>query len=186
MPLEERVYRLRCVEAWSMVIPWSGFPMRALLNLAKPLGKARYVKMQTFMKPDVARGQRQDWYPWPYTEGLTIKEAANDLAFLVTGMYGKPAPKQNGAPLRLAVPWKYGFKSVKSLVGSNLRTSAQDLLGRDRADRVWLLGECESGSAAPALEPGHREVMGTDKEVPTQLYNGYGCVCRRSLQGHGG
>src|SRR5215218_7861375 len=116
MPLEERLYRLRCVEAWAMAVPWTGFPMKAFLDFAKPLGSAKYLKMQTFLDKSVAPGQRQIWYPWPYTEGLTIQEAANELSFLVTGVYGKPLWNQFGAPLRLAVPWKYGFKSAKSLV----------------------------------------------------------------------
>ncbi len=103
-----------------MAVPWSGFPMKALVDLAQPLGSARYVVMTTFQNPDMARGQRQFWYPWPYLEGLTIEEATNELAFLVTGLYGKPVPAQNGAPLRLAVPWKYGFKSIKSIVRISL------------------------------------------------------------------
>ncbi|MEM9683378.1 MAG: protein-methionine-sulfoxide reductase catalytic subunit MsrP, partial [Pseudomonadota bacterium] len=98
MPLEERLYRLRCVEAWSMAVPWSGFPMRALVDMARPLSGAKYVKMITFKNLDAAIGQRESWYPWPYVEGLTIEEATNDLAFLATGLYGKPIPKQNGAP----------------------------------------------------------------------------------------
>jgi sulfoxide reductase catalytic subunit YedY len=111
--IEERLYRMRCVEAWSMTIPWSGFPMAKLVELAKPLGSAKYVRMETFLDKSVAPGQRQTWYPWPYVEGLTMAEATNELAFLVTGTYGKPAPRQHGAPIRLAVPWKYGFKSIK-------------------------------------------------------------------------
>jgi methionine sulfoxide reductase catalytic subunit len=114
--LEERLYRHRCVEAWSMAVPWTGFPMAALVDLARPLGSAKYVRMETFMDPKTAPEQKKFFYPWPYVEGLTIEEARNELAFLVTGMYGKPVPKQDGAPLRLAVPWKYGFKSVKSIV----------------------------------------------------------------------
>jgi methionine sulfoxide reductase catalytic subunit len=104
MPLEERLYRRRCVEAWAIAVPWTGFPMRALLDLAKPLGLVRHVVMKTFQDRSIASGQRQTWYPWPYTEGLTLSEAANDLAFLVTGVYGKPLANQFGAPLRLAVP----------------------------------------------------------------------------------
>src|SRR5690348_1351518 len=114
--LEERLYRHRCVEAWSFTVPWTGFPMKALVDMAKPLGSAKYVKMTTFMDPKVAPEQNKFFYPWPYVEGLTIAEATNDLTFLATGMYGKPMPKQDGAPLRLVVPWKYGFKSVKSIV----------------------------------------------------------------------
>ena len=116
MQLEERLYRHRCVEAWSMAVPWSGFPLRALVDLAAPLASAKYVKMVTFENSEVAGGQRANWYPWPYVEGLTIEEATHELAFLGTGLYGKPMPKQNGAPLRLVVPWKYGFKSIKSIV----------------------------------------------------------------------
>jgi len=115
MPLEERLYRHRCVEAWSMAIPWSGFPMAKLVELAQPLSSAKYIKMETFLDREVASGQRASWYPWPYVEGLTMAEATNELAFLVTGAYGKPVSKSQGAPLRLAVPWKYGFKSIKSI-----------------------------------------------------------------------
>ncbi len=175
MPLEERVYRLRCVEAWSMVIPWSGFPMRALLDLAKPLGKATYVKMQTFMMPDVASGQRQHWYPWPYVEGLTIKEAANDLTFMVTGMYGKPVPKQNGAPLRLAVPWKYGFKSVKSIVRFEFTDQRPTTFWEEIAPSEYgFWANVNPQVPHPRWSQETEEVVGTDKRIPTQLYNGYG------------
>ena len=116
MPLEERLYRMRCVEAWSMAVPWTGFAMAELVRLAQPLSSAKYVVMQTFHDKNMARGQSQVWYPWPYTDGLTIEEATHELAFIAPGMYGKPIPRQNGAPLRLAVPWKYGFKGVKSIV----------------------------------------------------------------------
>jgi len=102
-----------------MAIPWTGFPFARLLELARPLSSAKYVRMETFLEPSIAPGQRQTWYPWPYVEGLTIAEASNELAFLVTGAYGKPVSKQQGAPLRLAVPWKYGFKSIKSIVRFN-------------------------------------------------------------------
>lgn len=120
-PLEERVYRHRCVEAWSMIVPWIGFPLRSLIDHVQPLGAARYVRMLTFLKPDEAPGQkRMSWYPWPYYEGLTIDEARNDLAFLATGIYGHALPAQHGAPLRLAVPRKYGFKSIKSIVRIDL------------------------------------------------------------------
>jgi sulfoxide reductase catalytic subunit YedY len=175
MPLEERVYRLRCVEAWSMTIPWSGFAFARLLELAKPLSSAKYVQMETFKEPASAPGQRQTWYPWPYTEGLTIAEAGNELAFLVTGAYGKPAQKQNGAPLRLAVPWKYGFKSVKSIV----RFSFTD----KRPKTYWeSLQAAEYGFWAnvnpkvdhPRWSQASEQVIGTDKRVPTLLFNGYG------------
>ena len=116
MPLEERFYRHRCVEAWSMTVPWSGFALKYLVDFARPLGSAKYVRMETFSDAEMAPGQKQSWYPWPYAEGLTMAEAVNELAFIATGLYGKPIPKQNGSPLRLAVPWKYGFKSIKSIV----------------------------------------------------------------------
>ncbi len=116
MPLEERLYRHRCVEAWSMAIPWSGFPFAALVNFARPLSSARYVRMETFFDSKVASGQRQTYLPWPYVEGLTMAEATNELAFVAVGAYGKPMPKVHGAPLRIAIPWKYGFKSIKSIV----------------------------------------------------------------------
>ena len=124
MPIEERLYRHRCVEAWSMAVPWSGFPLKALVDLAQPLGSAKYLRMETFMDAKVAPGQKQFWYPWPYIEGLTVAEASNELAFIVTGAYGKPLPKQNGAPLRLATPWKYGFnRSSRSSSSPSLTRS---------------------------------------------------------------
>jgi sulfoxide reductase catalytic subunit YedY len=104
MTLEERTYRHRCVEAWSMAIAWTGFPFARLVSFARPLGSAKFVRMETFMDPKVAPGLRQTWYPWPYIEGLTMAEATNDLAFLATGAYGHSIAKQHGAPLRLAVP----------------------------------------------------------------------------------
>jgi sulfoxide reductase catalytic subunit YedY len=104
--LEERIYRFRCVEAWAMTVPWSGFPMKQLVELAKPMSGAKYIKMNTIAEDKAQMpGLRQFWYPWPYQEGLTMEEATNEMAFMVTGLYGKPVPKQNGAPLRLAVPW---------------------------------------------------------------------------------
>ncbi|MEN0074031.1 MAG: protein-methionine-sulfoxide reductase catalytic subunit MsrP, partial [Paracraurococcus sp.] len=120
MPLEERVYRLRCVEAWSMVVPWTGFPLAALLKAAGPKSGAKYVRFESAALPAVMPGLRQSWYPWPYVEGCTLEEAANELSFLVTGAYGKPLPPQNGGPIRLHQPWKYGFKAGKSLVRISL------------------------------------------------------------------
>src|SRR5262249_42549747 len=113
---EERVYRHRCVEAWAMVVPWVGFPLRELIRRAAPLPSARFVRFVSFLRPDQASRQFTSSDPWPYTEGLTLEEATNELAFLATGMYGHPLLKQHGAPVRLVVPWKYGFKSGKSIV----------------------------------------------------------------------
>jgi sulfoxide reductase catalytic subunit YedY len=114
-PPEERIYRLRCVEAWSMVIPWQGFELGALLNVVEPTAEAKYVRFETIFDPDQMPGQKQSFYPWPYQEGLRLDEAMNPLAILATGLYGKPMPNQNGAPIRLVVPWKYGFKSIKAI-----------------------------------------------------------------------
>jgi sulfoxide reductase catalytic subunit YedY len=119
-PQEERIYRLRCVEAWSMVIPWMGFPLASLLKVVQPLSKAKYVRFETLYDPKQMPGQKSSWYKWPYVEGLRLDEAMNDLAILATGLYGKPLLPQNGAPIRLVVPWKYGFKSIKSIVKIDL------------------------------------------------------------------
>ena len=174
MPLEERLYRHRCVEAWSMAIPWSGFPMAKLLELAQPLASAKYVRMETFLDSSLAPGQRQSWYPWPYVEGLTIAEAANELAFLVTGAYGKPVAKVQGAPLRLAVPWKYGFKSIKSIVRFNFTDQ--------RPKSYWeALQSSEYGFWAnvnpqvphPRWSQATEELIGLNERRPTLLFNGY-------------
>ncbi len=117
---EERIYRLRCVEAWSMVIPWLGFQLNKLLEQVEPTSAAKYVRFETLEDPTQMPGQRSPWYQWPYVEGLRIDEAMNDLSILATGLYGKPTLPQNGAPIRLVVPWKYGFKSIKSIVKIDL------------------------------------------------------------------
>ena len=115
-PLEERIYRLRCVEAWSMVVPWVGFPLRDLVNRFEPTSRAKYIKFETLMRPEEFRGQRARNLAYPYVEGLRLDEALNPLAILAVGIYGKTLLNQNGAPIRLVVPWKYGFKSIKSIV----------------------------------------------------------------------
>ena len=175
MTLEERTYRHRCVEAWSMAIAWTGFPFAKLIALAKPLGSAKFVRMETFNDPKVAPGLRQPWYPWPYIEGLTMAEAANELTFLATGAYGHPISKQQGAPLRLAVPWKYGFKSIKSIV----RFSFVD----KRPKGLWeALQSSEYGFWAnvnpavphPRWSQATEEVIGTGERRPTLIFNGYG------------
>jgi sulfoxide reductase catalytic subunit YedY len=119
-PQEERIYRLRCVEAWSMVIPWQGFPLAAILKEVEPTSQARYVRFETLMRPEEMPGQRDAYFSWPYVEGLRLDEAMHDLAILSTGLYGKELTPQNGAPVRLVVPWKYGFKSIKSIVRIDL------------------------------------------------------------------
>jgi methionine sulfoxide reductase catalytic subunit len=173
--LEERLYRHRCVEAWSMAVPWTGFPLKALVDIAKPTSGAKYLRMETFMNPKVAPGQNDFLYPWPYVEGLTMAEATNELAFLVTGMYGKPTPKQDGAPIRLVTPWKYGFKSVKSIVRFSFVA--------DRPKSYWeSLQDSEYGFWAnvnpdvphPRWSQATERVLGTNERRPTLLYNGYG------------
>jgi sulfoxide reductase catalytic subunit YedY len=149
--------------------------MKAFLDLAKPLGSAKYVEMKTFLNPSMASGQRQTWYPWPYTEGVTIEEAANELTFLVTGAYGKPMAKQFGAPLRLALPWKYGFKHIKSIVSVEFTEK--------RPKSFWeALQPSEYGFWAnvnpevphPRWSQATEQVLGSDDRVPTKLHNGYG------------
>jgi sulfoxide reductase catalytic subunit YedY len=117
---EERIYRLRCVEAWSMVIPWTGFPLKQLLAQVEPMSNARYVRFETLMDRSQMPGVNDGYFPWPYVDGLRLDEAMHDLTILATGLYGKPLPPQNGAPVRLVVPWKYGFKGVKSIVKIDL------------------------------------------------------------------
>src|SRR5579864_3027537 len=175
MPLEERLYRHRCVEAWSMAIPWSGFPLAKLVEMAAPLASARYMRMETFLDRSMAPGQRQGWYPWPYVEGVTMAEATNELAFLVTGAYGHPLAKQHGAPLRLALPWKYGFKSIKSI--SRFTFTDQ------RPKSYWeAVGPSEYGFWAnvnpavphPRWSQASEELIGIGERRPTLIYNGYG------------
>ena len=177
MPLEERLYRHRCVEAWSMAVPWSGFALRSLVDFARPLGGAKYLVMSGFMNPDVAKGQRQTWYPWPYIDGLTMAEATHDLAFIATGYYGKPIPRQNGAPLRLAVPWKYGFKHVKGLVRLTFSEKRpvsfwEEIQGAEYG--FWANVNPEVSH--PRWSQASEKFFGPDgvERVPTQLFNGYG------------
>ena len=175
MPLEERVYRHRCVETWSMTVPWSGFPLKSLVDLAKPLGSAKYVKMVTFNDKDMAPVQRQFWWPWPYTEGLTIAEATNDLAFIATGIYGKPIAKQHGAPLRLAAPWKYGFKSVKSITEFTFTDQRPQTFWENQGPREYgFWANVNPNVAHPRWSQAEEKPLGTNRKVPTLLYNGYG------------
>jgi sulfoxide reductase catalytic subunit YedY len=177
MSLEERIYRLRCVEAWAMTVPWTGFPMRDLVAYACPLSSAKYVKMETFNDPDMASGQRQSWYSWPYTEGLTIEEATNDLAFMVTGAYGKPVAKQYGAPLRLATPWKYGFKSAKSLVRFTFSDERPLTFWEEaNANEYGFWANVNPEVNHPRWSQASERLLGAPEgeRVPTQIYNGYG------------
>jgi sulfoxide reductase catalytic subunit YedY len=183
--LEERLYRHRCVEAWSMAVPWSGFPMKALVDIAQPLAGAKYVVMQTFQNPKVAPGQKQFWYPWPYTEGVTMAEATNELAFLVTGMYGKPVPRQDGAPLRLALPWKYGFKSIKSIVKFTFTDKRPVTFWEKLSDgkEYGFWANVNPEVPHPRWSQANERVLGLDGRRPTLLYNGYGEYVAQMYEG---
>ena len=151
-PQEDRIYRLRCVEAWSMVIPWQGFPLASLLKAVEPTLDAKYVAFTTLMDPSSSRRQGNVFYPWPYTEGLRLDEAMNDLALLVTGLYGAPLPPQDGAPLRLVVPWKYGFKSIKAIVKIELVADQPETFWKSIASNEYgFYANVNPGCAAPAL-----------------------------------
>jgi methionine sulfoxide reductase catalytic subunit len=175
MPLEERLYRHRCVEAWGMAIPWTGFPLAKLVELAKPKGSPKYVRMETFKDPSMAPGQRASFYPWPYVEGVTMEEAMNDLAFVVTGAYGKPVSKSQGAPLRLALPWKYGFKSVKSIVRVNFTDQRPKTFWEAlQASEYGFWANVNPQVPHPRWSQATEEVIGTGERRPTLMFNGYG------------
>jgi sulfoxide reductase catalytic subunit YedY len=172
--VEERVYRHRCVEAWAMTVPWTGFPLSQLLKIAEPLGSAKYIVFETAQDPKMP-GLQSPFYPWPYIEGLTLDEAANDLAFISTGMYGKSLPAQDGGPIRLTVPWKYGFKSAKAL--------AKISFTEKRPVNFWqAIQPSEYGFWAnvnpdvshPRWSQARERLLGSNEMVPTQIYNGYG------------
>ena len=172
--LEERLYRHRCVEAWAMAVPWTGVPLANLVKLAKPRPEAKYLRMETFLNPKVALGQKQNWYPWPYVEGLTLNEATNELAFLATGIYGKPMPAQNGAPIRLVTPWKYGFKSVKSIRRFTFTDTRpvsfwEQLNGREYG--FWA--NVNPKVSHPRWSQKTERLLGSNKNMATQIFNGY-------------
>ena len=174
-PIEERLYRLRCVEAWAMAVPWTGFAFKELLKLVDPKPSATHVKMETFYQPFTAQGQLAFWEPWAYTEALTIKEAMNDLAFLATGIYGHPLPKQHGAPIRLVVPWKYGFKSIKSIVKIELvdykpMTFWNTLQGLE----YDFTANVDPRIPHPRWPQNREKMIGTGAIRATIPYNGYG------------
>jgi methionine sulfoxide reductase catalytic subunit len=172
---EERIYRHRCVEAWAMTVPWTGFPLRQLMKVCDPLASAKYVVFQTAEQPKNMPGLDSPTYPWPYIEGLAIDEAANDIAFVSSGLFGKPLPKQNGGPIRLTVPWKYGFKSAKALAKVSF-TDKQPV-------NFWqAIAPTEYGFWAnvnpavphPRWSQAQERLIGTSEIVPTVIYNGYG------------
>ena len=155
MPLEERLYRHRCVEAWSMSVPWTGFPIKAFVDLVQPLSSAKYIRMITFNDPQTAPGMRNDTYPWPYFEGLSMAEATNDLALFVTGIYGHELTKQHGAPIRLVVPWKYGYKSIKSIVRIEFVEEEPKTFWNTLIPWEYhFVANVRPGSSPPSLVPG--------------------------------
>jgi sulfoxide reductase catalytic subunit YedY len=172
---EQRIYRLRCVETWSAVIPWTGFPLRKLIELAQPLSEARFVKFTTFINPNIAPGQKDRfWEPWPYVEGLSLAEAMHDLSFMATGMYGHSLNPQNGAPIRLVVPWKYGFKSIKSIVAMEFTRAAPRTFWQDMSPLEYDF----EANVAPQVPYArwHQSVetrLGENRTVATLPYNGY-------------
>ena len=174
IPSEERIYRFRCVEAWSMTVPWAGFPLNKILSLVEPKKDAKFLKFETFYDPEIAPGQKQKWYPWPYQEGITIEEAKNELSFLATGIYGKKLPNQNGAPLRLVLPWKYGFKSIKSIVKiSFLAERPIGLWEKLAPNEYGFWANVNPKVSHPRWSQETEQQLGIDGRIPTVKYNGY-------------
>lgn len=174
--LEERVYRFRCVEAWSMVVPWTGFPLSKLMEKVGAKPEAKFVKFTTFFRPEQAPGFAElKNYPWPYTEGLRMDEAMNPLTLVATGMYGKPLPKQNGAPVRLVVPWKYGYKSIKSVVKIELVAEQPKTLWESLAPKEYPFESNVNPKVDhPRWSQKTERVIDTGNRANTQMYNGYG------------
>jgi sulfoxide reductase catalytic subunit YedY len=173
-PLEERIYRLRCVEGWSMVIPWLGLPLASLIKEAQPTGNARYVEFTTLHDPKQMPGQRRPVLNWPYVEGLRIDEATHPLSFLVVGLYGRELPNQNGAPLRLAVPWKYGFKSTKSIVRIRLAQKQPLTAWMEAAPSEYgFYANVNPDVDHPRWSQAKERRIGEFFKQPTLMFNGY-------------
>ncbi|MGQ9599172.1 MAG: protein-methionine-sulfoxide reductase catalytic subunit MsrP [Anaerolineae bacterium] len=171
---EERIYRLRCVEGWSMVIPWVGFPLARLLKKVGPLSQARYVRFETLYDPEQMPGQKSSFYQWPYVEGLRLDEAMHDLTILATGLYGRPLLPQNGAPLRLVVPWKYGFKSIKSIVRIDLVEEQPVSLWMTAVPEEYgFYANVNPQVPHPRWSQASERRIGEDRRIPTMLFNGY-------------
>jgi methionine sulfoxide reductase catalytic subunit len=174
-PLEERIYRHRCVEAWAMAVPWTGFPLAALVKHVEPLAAARFVRFVTFDRPAEASRQQSRELPWPYTEGLTLAEATNELAFLATGIYGHALLKQHGAPIRVVVPWKYGFKSAKSIVRMEFTAEQPATFWNTLAPHEYdFEANVNPAVPHPRWSQAREHMLGTGEVRPTQPYNGYG------------
>lgn len=174
-PLEERLYRFRCVERWSMQVPWTGYPLSTLIDYLEPLPSARYVRFVSFQDPDNLVGQRTSpWYPWPYFEGLRMDEARHDLAFVVVGSYGHALPMQHGAPWRLALPWKYGYKSPKSIVRIEFTEERPATFWNQTTPREYgFFSNVEPHKPHPRWSQAREHDIGTNEDRDTLLYNGY-------------
>ena len=173
-PQEERVYRLRCVEAWSMVIPWNGFPLSKLLQAVEPSSEARFVRFLSVFRPDQMPGQNSRFYPWPYEEGLRLDEAMNDLVILATGLYGKALPAQDGAPIRLVVPWKYGFKSIKSIVKIELvAEQPKTMWSTISPDEYGFYANVNPNVPHPRWSQASERRIGEPSRRKTLMFNGY-------------
>lgn len=171
---EERIYRLRCVEAWSMVIPWVGFPLSKLLQEVEPLSQAQYIKFYTVLDPERMPGQRSPWFRWPYVEGLRLDEAMHDLTLLSTGLYGQDLLMQNGAPIRLVVPWKYGFKSIKSIIMIELVEEMPVSLWMDSAPNEYgFYANVNPEVDHPRWSQANERRIGEFGRRPTLMFNGY-------------
>jgi sulfoxide reductase catalytic subunit YedY len=171
---EERIYRLRCVEAWSMVIPWVGFPLAKLLKEVEPMSKAKYVRFETLYDPEQMPGQKSGRYDWPYVEGLRLDEAMHELTILATGLYGNPLLPQNGAPGRLVVPWKYGFKSIKSIVKIDLVEEMPVSLWMAAAPHEYgFYANVNPNVNHPRWSQATERRIGESKRRKTLLFNGY-------------
>jgi len=172
---EERIYRLRCVEAWSMVIPWTGFPLANLLKEVEPTSDAKYVRFETVYRPEEMPGQGNSFfYPWPYQEGLRLDEAMNDLALLATGLYGQSLPNPNGAPIRLVVPWKYGFKSIKSIVKIELTDQQPETLWNTVGPNEYgFYSNVNPDRPHPRWSQASERRIGELGRRPTLMFNGY-------------
>ena len=171
---EDRIYRLRCVEAWSMVIPWVGFPLSKLLKEVEPTANAKYVRFETVFKPDDMPGEKDPLYPWPYQEGLRIDEAMNDLAILATGMYGGELPAQNGGGIRLVVPWKYGFKSIKAVIKIELAAAQPATMWSTIASNEYgFFANVNPNVDHPRWSQASERRIGEFSRRDTLLFNGY-------------
>ena len=174
-PLEERVYRFRCVEAWAMIVPWTGFPLSKLIEKAAPKSEAKFVRFETFHRPEQAPGMvRMPEYPWPYFEGLRMEEAMHPLTLVVTGVYGKALPKQHGAPIRIVVPWKYGYKSIKSIVKIELLAEQPKTFWETLGpDEYPFESNVNPKVPHPRWSQATERVIDTGDRVRTQPFNGY-------------